>query len=333
MKLTVISSILLFTGVIVGSSHVKAKKAGSKSYTCISAKNGKFVITDSIKTNKFKLYGVIFPTKKTIKLFSKDSDTKVEDLKNSLPNLNNYLSRYNGRTVKIKKSFGRSVWLEDSNGKSINLEVVESGIALPVKNVKRQYKKQFQKARCEAVKNAVGIWALPPDRDPSRDVRIKYSAKNMIKDKESRSYKYSASSYTKNKKWNNIREITLDFNTFDLNRKIDLLIKYQWKIASYEEGAYRRTNNRGYRRSSKRDISWSEIYRKTISIYPPDNQQIVIKSPEVSMRKYTDSDDGATSLSGKDYAGDAVAIYYNDEEIFKRGELKSDDSQFERIVD
>ena len=51
-----------------------------------------------------------------------------------------------------------------------------------------------------------------------------------------------------------MRKITLDFNTHDLKRKIDLVIKYQFKIVSY--------------------------------------------------------------------AGEAVVIYYNDEVIFKRGELK-----------
>lgn len=326
MKQTIFFASLFIASVMLTATQATAKKANSKIYTCISASNGKFLITDSRKTNKFKLYGVIFPTKKTLNQFAKNSNTKAEDLTGFLPNINNQLNQYAGRTVKIKNSFGKSLWLEDSNGNSINLEVVENGIALPVRNVKRQYKKQFEKVRSEAIRNAAGIWALSPDNDPTRDIRIEYSAKNIKKDKKSSSYKYSASSYSKNKNWRNLREITLDINTFDLNRKIDLLIKYQFKIISY-------ASSTSYNRTSKRDISWSGISRKTITLYPPDNIKTVIKSPEVSMYKYSNSDNASTSLNGKDYAGDAIAIYYNDKVIFKRGELKNDDSQFDKTVD
>lgn len=312
MKHTVIFSILLFTGVILGSSQVIAKKAGSKSYTCISASNGRFLITDSNKTNKFKLYGVVFPTKKNLKQFAKDSDTKVEDLKNSLPNLNNYLSRYNGRTVKIKKSFRSGLWLEGSNGKCINLEVVENGIALPDKNVKHEYKKQFQKAKGEAIKNAAGIWALPACSNPSRDIRIEFSSKNIKKKKETRTRQYS-SSYSKHRTWENMREITLDFNTFDLKRKIDLVIKYQFKIVSYE-GSGNRTN--------KRNVFFSKIQTKNITVFPPENTKTIIESPKLTLYKYSYSGGNYSYSEGKDYVGEAVAIYYNDEVIFKRGELK-----------
>ena len=234
-------------------------------------------------------------------------------MKNSLPNLNNYLSRYNGRTVKIKKSFRNSLWLEDSNGKSINLEVVETGFALPDKNVKHEYKKQFQKAKGEAIKNAAGIWALPTCSNPSRDIRIEFSSKN-IKTKKSDNSGNHSSYYTKDITWNNVRKIILDFNTHDLKRKIDLVVKYQFKIVSYA-GSYNKSN--------KRNVTFSDISKKTITIYPPEQTNIIIESPGVELRKHFDSDGREYSyLQGKDYVGEAVAIYYNDEVIFKRGDLK-----------
>ncbi|MCK5853263.1 thermonuclease family protein [bacterium] len=307
MKNTIIFAILFSLVIILTATQVTAKKAYSKSYTCISAENGIFLISDSQKTNKFKLYGVIFPTKKTLNQFAKKSNTKAKDLTYFLPKINNQLNKYAGKTVKIKNNFGKNLWLEDADGNSINLEVVENGIALPVKNVKRQYKKQFEKVKIEAIKNAVGIWALYPDNNPMQDVRIEYSSKNIIKDKKSSSQKYSASSYIKNKSWNNLREITLNFNTFYLNRKIDLVIKYQFKLTNY---------------GSKRKISRSSIKKKYISLFPPDDIKIIIKSPEVLMRKYSNSDAASSSVSGKDYAGDVVVIYYKDEIVFKHGELK-----------
>jgi len=307
MKNTIIFTILFSLGIILTATQATAKETGSKSYRCISASNGKFLITDFNKTNKFKLYGVIFPTKKTLKQFAKKSNTKAKDLSDFLPYLNSQLNQYAGKTVKIKNNFGKNLWLEDANGKSINLEVVEKGFALPVRNVKRQYKKQFEKVKIKAIKNAAGIWILAPDNNPMQDVRIEYSAKNIIKNKKSSSQKYSASSYIKNKSWNNLREITLNFNTFYLNRKIDLVIKYQFKLTNY---------------SGKRNISWSSIKKKNISLFPPDDIKIIIKSPEVSMRKYTDSDAANSSVNGKDYAGDVVVIYYKDEIVFKRGDLK-----------
>jgi len=43
----------------------------------------------------------------------------------------------------------------------------------------------------------------------------------------------------------------------------------------------------------------------------------------MELRKHFDSDGREYSyLQGKDYVGEAVAIYYNDEIIFKRGDLK-----------
>ncbi len=307
MKNTIIFTILFSLGIILTATQVNAKKANSKSYKCISASNGKFLITDSTRTNEFELYGVIFPSKKSLKKIALKSNTKAKDLSDFLPYLNSQLNQYAGQSVKIKNNFGKKLWLEDANGKSINLEVVEKGFALPVRNLKRQYKKQFQKAKYEAIKNAAGIWILAPDNDPTQDIRIDYSSRNIIKDKKSSSHKYSASSYTKNKSWNNLREITFDFNTFDLKRKIDLVIKYQFKLTNHD---------------GKRNMSWSNINKKNISLFPPDDIKIMIKSPEVSMRKYSNSDAANSSVSGKDYAGDAVVIYYKDEIIFKRGDLK-----------
>ena len=294
MKSTAIISILIFAGIMLTANQVIAKKGNSKSYTCISASNGRFLITDSRKTNKFKLYGIVFPTKKNLKQFAKDSDTKVKDLTDFLPNINNQLNKYNGQTVKIIKNFRNSLWLENSNGKSINLDVVENGVALPEKNVKRQYKNNLIKAKCEAIKNAAGIWALPHDSDPTHDIRIKFSSKNVT--------------------WNNVRNIILDLNTHDLKRKIDLIVKYQFKIVSYA-GQYNKSN--------KRKVSFSDIAQKTITIYPPEQTNIVIKSPVVELLKHFDSDGREYSfLRGKDYVGEAVAIYYNDKVIFKRGDLK-----------
>ncbi len=311
MRNTIIFAILFSLGIILTATQVNAKKAYSKSYTCISAENGIFLITDSQKTNKFKLYGVIFPSKKSLKKVALKSNTKVKDLSDFLPYLNSQLNQYAGKTVKIKNNFGKNLWLEDANGKSINLEVVEKGFALPVRNIKRQYKKQFQKAKYEAIKNGAGIWILAPANDPTRDIRIEYSAKNITKDKKSDSQQYD-SFYTKNKSWKNIREITFDFNTLDLNRKIDLLIKYQFKISNYTV-----SNNR-----SKHKMSCSKIYSETITLYPPDNKKLVFKAPAISMQKTSNSRWKNTTKIGKDYAGDAVAIYYKDKVIFKRSELK-----------
>ena len=312
MKHTFIFAFLFSVGIMLTATQVIAKKAGSKSYTCISAKNGTFLITDSRKTNKFKLYGVIFPTKKALKQFAKDSDLKVKDLADFLPNINNQLNRYADRTVKIKKSFGKSLWLEDSNGKSINLEVVENGIALPNKNVKRQYNNQLLKAKGEAIKSAAGIWALPPAKNPTHDIQVDFSSKNIKKKTRDRSRQYS-SSYSKYKTWEIIREITFNFNTHDLKRKIDLVIKYQFKIASYEGG---------YHRTDKRNVSFSTVYTKNVTVFPPENINIIIKSPKVTLNKYSYSGGNYSYSQGKDYVGEAVAIYYNDEVIFKRGDLK-----------
>ena len=91
MKFTVIA-ILSFAEVLLFTVPVSAGKTGSKSYTCISASDGIFLITDSNKTNKFKLYGVIFPAKKTFKQFAKDSDIKAKDLTDFLPTINNELN-------------------------------------------------------------------------------------------------------------------------------------------------------------------------------------------------------------------------------------------------
>ena len=309
MKTTIIFAILFSSVIILTPTQVTAKKTYSKSYTCISASNGKFLITNSIKTNKFKLYGIIFPTKKTLKQFVKNSNTKAKDLTAFLPKINYQLNKYAGKTVKIKSCIGKRLWLEDSNGKSINLELVRNGIALPAKNIKRQYRKQLNKARNEAIKNAAGFWALPAKYDPTSDIRIEYSSKNIRKNEKSTSYKSSASSYARNKSWNNFREITLDINTFDLTRKIDLLVKYQFKIINYIPG-------------KSRKISWSSISQKTITLYPPDNIKTIIKSPDVGIQKYSNSANGHSALSGKDYVGDNVVIYYNNKVIFKRGELK-----------
>ncbi len=312
MKHTIIIVSLFFAVIMLTATQATAKKGNSKSYTCISASNGKFLITDSRKTNKFKLYGVVFPTKKNLKQFAKDCDIKVEILKNFLPNFNNYLSRYNGRTVKIKKSFRNGLLLEDSNGKSINLDVVENGIALPVKNVKREYKENLLKAKGEAIKNASGIWALPSCINPSRDIRIEFSSKNIKKKKETRTHQYS-SSYSKHKTWENMRKITLDFNTYDLKRKIDLVIKYQFKIVSYE-GSGNRTN--------KRNVFFSKIHTKNVTVFPPENIKTIIESPKLTLYKYSYSGGNYSYSEGKDYVGEAVAVYYNDEIIFKRGDLK-----------
>ena len=312
MKQTIIFVSLFIASIMLTATHATAKKGNSKSYTCISASNGKFLITDSNKTNKFKLYGVVFPTKKNLKQFAKDCDTKAEDLKDFLPNINNHLNRYNGRTLKIKKSFRTGLLLEDSNGKSINLEVVENGIALPEKNVKRQYKNNLLKAKGEAIKNAAGVWALPPCSNPTRDMRIEFSSKNIKKKKETRTHQYS-SSYSKHKTWENMREITLDFNTFDLKRKIDLVIKYQFKIVSYQ-GSGNRTN--------KRNVFFSKIHTKNITVFPPENIKTIIESPKLTLYKYSYSGGNYSYSEGKDYVGEAIAVYYNDEVIFKRGDLK-----------
>ena len=314
MSFKIVVHFLFFACIMLITTNAEAKKSSSKSYTCISASSEKFIITDGKKTNAFKLYNVVFPTKKTIKQFAKSSNVKIKELTDYLPTIDAELNKYAGTTVKIKKGFRKGLWLEDSNGNSINLEVVENGFALPSKNAKREYKSQLLKAKGEAIKNARGVWALSPASNPTRDLRIEYSAKNMKKGKKSNSYKYSASSYSKNQDWKNIREITLDFNTFDLSHRIDLVIKYQFKIISYDWH---------YRKSHKRDISWSGISTKEITLFPPDNQKIVLKSPEVSINRYFNSDNGKSYLQGKDYAGDAVAIYYNNEVIFKRGELKN----------
>ena len=294
------------------SSHVTAKKANSKSYKCISAENGIFLITDSRKTNKFKLYGVIFPSKKSLKKIALKSNTKAKDLSDFLPYLNNQLNRYAGQSVKIKNNFGRELWLEDANGKSINLEVVEKGFALPVRNLKRQYKKQFQKAKYEAIKNSAGIWILAPANNPTHDIRIEFSSKNIKKKKEVRTHQYS-SSYSKHRTWESMRKISLDFNTFDLKRKIDLVIKYQFKIVSYK-GSGNRTN--------KRNVFFSKVHTKNVTVFPPENINTIIESPKLTLYKYSYSGGNYSYLEGKDYAGEAVAVYYNNEVIFKRGDLK-----------
>ena len=55
------------------------------------------------------------------------------------------------------------------------------------------------------------------------------------------------------------------------------------------------------------------LARDILIEYPAKNmikdKKIVIKSPEVSMHKFTDSDDARTYLRGKDYIGDAVPVY------------------------
>lgn len=306
-------SCIFLIAFVFNAFQLSAAGTSKKSYRCINVKKCNFIITDGARTNAFKLYGVLFPTKKTFKQFAKGSDVKAKDLTDFLPTINNELNKYAGRAVNIKKSFRKSLWLEDSNGNSINVEVVRSGLALPDKNVKRQYKKELNKAKCEAVKNAVGIWSLPVANDPTRAVRIECSSKNVKKTEENKSRGYS-SFYTKDKLWKNTREINLTFDTFDLKRKIDLVIKYQFKISSYD-GSYNKSN--------KRNITFSKIFEKEVSLYPPDPINIVIKSPEKKLRKHFDSDGREYSyLQGEDYAGEAVLIYYKGEVIFKRGELK-----------
>jgi len=222
------------------------------------------------------------------------------------------LSKYAGTTVKIKKGFRQGVWLEDSNGNSINLEVVESGIALPIKNAKREYKNKLLKAKDKAIKNAVGTWALPSANDPTRDMRIEFSSKNIKKKKGSRIQQYSGF-YSKQSTWESMRKITLDFNTLDLKRKIDLVIKYQFKIASYQGGG-----NKG----NRRNVFFSNIHTKNVTVFPPENIKTIIESPKLALNKYSVSGGGHSSLSGKDYVGETVVVYYNDKVIFKRGELK-----------
>ncbi len=296
------------------------KKSNKNVYKCLEVKNGAFLLINKnrSKTNVYKLYGVEFPFKKWMqKQFALNCFTSSKNFKKFLPTINRQLNSYEGAELIVKKKFDKYLWLETSDGRVVNLEVIKEGIALPkTSRIKREYLSLLKNAKHTAIKNENGIWNLPPRYNPADDLKIKKNSNNIktkIKERRSR----HSSFYTVRKTWENSREIKLEFDTVKLKRKIEVIIKYQFKKKVYSNDNY------DYGRPDKSKLSFSKIFTKKVVLFPPEKKVVTLKSSKITLTKYFDSDGAKYGhTSGQDYAGDAIEVYCDKELIFKQGDLK-----------
>jgi hypothetical protein len=274
------------------------------------------VLCDDGRTGVFELIGITFPGNSPAerKRLATRCGATDESMLAFVPTIPDLLNVYTGRTVTVRGKRGRAVWLVDDNGTEINADIVRRGLVLAPRTGERKYVDKLKEAEREAARTGAGMWALEPRTDPTLALRFDYESRTDKETVSDLSEQYSWHR-TNDKTVKHTRVVELKVDASAAKRRVDLVIHYQFKKATYDGRQHD---------DDKRDLVFTAAETMRESILPGEVKTITLTSPSVESRRHFDSSGSEHSYKrGEEFVGDVVVVKCGERELFSHGALKA----------